>query len=123
MKILKTIFFAVIVVVLAAVAAAVVSGEFTRSMAELHLTKGAVSQLTMMSFFLALAGGYIGNVLRKIAMPDVYYAEGFVDMLYKRFFWKWGPQLIGIGLGAAALLILLQHKIFPKLNAYFAAIR
>jgi hypothetical protein len=48
----------------------------------------------------------IADWLRRYAAPSLYFGNGFFDMIGKRFFWTYGPQLIS--LGAIAFLILSQ---------------
>ena len=54
----------------------------------------------LLVFICCLPSGYIGalagDFVRKLAMPDMYFTSGFIDILKKKFFWFIGPQLIGM---------------------------
>ena len=50
----------------------------------------------------------IGDWLRGVARPSMYSGSGFLDMIGKRFFWTYGPQLIALGGTALALLFYLE---------------
>ncbi len=54
---------------------------------------------TYFAFSMAYIGGVIGNILLTYVDSEVYYVEGFLDALWKKFFWKFGPQIVGILLG------------------------
>lgn len=41
-------------------------------------------------------GGIIGNLLLFYVGSEVYYVDGFLDAIWKKFFWAYGPQIIGI---------------------------
>ena len=46
-------------------------------------------------------GAKIGDCLRKIAHPDAFITSGGMsDILKTKFFWAFGPQLIGMGIGS-----------------------
>lgn len=45
-----------------------------------------------LSFIAAL----VGDMLRKIAMPDAFFSSGMGDTLKKKLFWAIGPQVIGL---------------------------
>lgn len=50
---------------------------------------------------LGAVGAVIGDALRKFARPDqVYTTGGFFHLIGLRLFWGWGPQVIGLLLGA-----------------------
>ena len=40
-------------------------------------------------------GVFIGDALRRFAMPDAFFSTGFVDTIKQKVFWGVGPQLIG----------------------------
>lgn len=40
-------------------------------------------------------GGILGNLLLSYVDSESYYVEGFLDALWKKFFWKHGPQFFG----------------------------
>lgn len=67
-----------------------------------------------LGFILAVPASFIatmiGNLLRKIAMPDVFISSGMADTLKKKLFWAIGPQLIGLGIGQFVIWGLL----FPR---------
>lgn len=42
--------------------------------------------------------------LRRFAAPSFYFGSGFWDMVWKRFFWTVGPQLIGLVLAMVLLI-------------------
>ena len=48
----------------------------------------------------------IGDAFRKYAQPSFYFAKGAVDLAKKRFFWTYGPQLIGVAAGFGILFWL-----------------
>ena len=50
----------------------------------------------------------IGDWFRGFARPSMYFGSGFLDMIGKRFFWTYGPQLIALGGTALALLFYLE---------------
>lgn len=45
----------------------------------------------------------IADWMRRYGAPSVYYGSGLLDMIGKRFFWNYGPQLIALG-GVAFVL-------------------
>jgi hypothetical protein len=47
-------------------------------------------------------GVAVGDVLRRMAMPDLYLTKNFADSIKKRIFWAVGPQAIGWFLGFVA---------------------
>lgn len=50
---------------------------------------------------LATIGALIGNALRQAVAPDaVFTSGGFWSLLWTKVFWKWGPQTIGMLIGA-----------------------
>lgn len=51
---------------------------------------------------LTTIGVVVGDVLRRMAMPDLYLTKGFADSIKKRIFWAIGPQAIGWFLGLVA---------------------
>jgi hypothetical protein len=59
-------------------------------------------------FFLAPIGWAIGDAFRKFANPDFYFAKGAMDLAGKRFFWMFGPQLIGVGIAFGILLVIVN---------------
>lgn len=46
-----------------------------------------------------------GDKFRQYAMPLLYFADGAIDLARKRFFWTYGPQLIGVAVVFGVLLI------------------
>jgi hypothetical protein len=44
----------------------------------------------------------VGNYLRQVAMPTMFFSRGFFDTINKRVFWAIGPQVIGVALLAVA---------------------
>lgn len=40
-------------------------------------------------------GVFIGDALRRFAMPDAFFSTGFVDTIKQKLFWGFGPQVIG----------------------------
>lgn len=51
---------------------------------------------------LTTIGVVVGDLLRRMAMPDMYFTKGFGDSIKKRIFWAIGPQAIGWFLGFVA---------------------
>lgn len=51
---------------------------------------------------LTTVGVVVGDVLRRMAMPDLYFTKGFADSIQKRIFWAVGPQTIGWFIGMVA---------------------
>lgn len=47
-----------------------------------------------------LLGCIIGNALRKLAIPDMVFGDGMMDLLKARLFWALGPQFAGAFIGA-----------------------
>ena len=54
-------------------------------------------------------GVVVGDVLRRIAMPDAYLTTGFADSIKKRIFWSVGPQAIGWFIGTIATNGFMQN--------------
>ena len=47
-------------------------------------------------------GALIGNAIRKFVQPDsVFTSGGFFHLLWIKVFWMFGPQVIGLFIGAA----------------------
>ena len=55
----------------------------------------------------------IADWLRRYAAPSFYFGTGFWDMVWKRFFWTVGPQIIGLALLAFILIGAFGGKV-PK---------
>ncbi|MEP6958982.1 MAG: TonB family protein [Nitrospirota bacterium] len=51
----------------------------------------------------------IGDWFRGFARPSMYFGSGFLDMIGKRFFWTYGPQLIALGGTVLALVFYLEE--------------
>ncbi|MEQ6292246.1 hypothetical protein ACFPAG_16700 [Vogesella sp. GCM10023246] len=47
-------------------------------------------------------GVVVGDAIRRLAMPDLVFAAGGVDLLRKKVFWLVGPQAIGWFVGYIA---------------------
>ena len=60
----------------------------------------------------------ISDWLRRYAAPSIYFGTGFFDMIGKRFFWTYGPQLIALG-GLAFLMLSFvgNYKVSSKAGA------
>ena len=54
-------------------------------------------------------GVVVGDVLRRMAMPDAYLTTGFADSIKKRVFWSVGPQAIGWFIGIIATNGFMQN--------------
>lgn len=63
--------------------------------------------LSALASFIAVL---VGDMLRKIAMPDVFFSKGMMDTLQKKLFWSIGPQAIGLLLGQLLVWGLLLPK-------------
>ena len=50
---------------------------------------------------------FLGDIFRRFAMPDFYFASGAVDLARKRLFWMVGPQSIAV-LVLAGLLVYVD---------------
>ena len=61
--------------------------------------------------FLAPIAWKIGDAFRKFAHPDIYFANGALDLAEKKLFWLFGPQLISCGI-AFWLLFVSMTKLF-----------
>jgi hypothetical protein len=63
---------------------------------------------TVSTLTIGYIGAVIGNVLRIYGMPDMYFTDGTLwGSIKTRFFWAYGPQLIGF----FVVLFLLQKRI------------
>lgn len=51
------------------------------------------------ALFVGYIGGILGNVLLHYVDSEVYYVDGFIDAIWKKFFWAYGPQIVGIFVG------------------------
>ncbi len=58
---------------------------------------------------LTTIGVIVGDVLRRMAMPDMYFTKGFADSIQKRIFWAVGPQAIGWFIGLIATNGFMQN--------------
>ena len=47
--------------------------------------------------FMAPIAWKVGDAFRKFAHPDIYFANGAVDLAQKKLFWMYGPQIIAVG--------------------------
>lgn len=60
----------------------------------------------------AFCGAFVGDWLRKIAMPDSIITSGMADTLKQKLFWFIGPQMIGeilgMGLGGGIILAIVK---------------
>jgi hypothetical protein len=54
----------------------------------------------ILAFPLSFVGYIIGNKLRLLVHPDFVIASGFMGLLKEKFFWRFGPQLVGSLIGA-----------------------
>ena len=63
---------------------------------------------TISTLLVAYIGAVIGNALRIYGMPDMYFTDGtLLGSIKTRFFWAYGPQLIGF----FVILFFLQKRI------------
>lgn len=62
-------------------------------------------------------GALVGNALRRLAMPDLYFTRGFADSIKKRIFWAIGPQAIGWFLGTIATNGFMQNYLGYDMRA------
>lgn len=63
---------------------------------------------TISTLLIGYIGAVIGNALRIYGMPDMYFTDGTLwDSIKTRFFWTYGPQIIGF----FVILFLLQKRI------------
>ena len=46
--------------------------------------------------FIGYIGGIIGNWLLTYVDSEIYFVDGFIDALWKKFFWKHGPQFFAL---------------------------
>jgi hypothetical protein len=58
--------------------------------------------------FIAPIAWKIGDAFRKFAHPNIYFAEGAVNLAKTKFFWMYGPQIIAVG----ALFLLIVVSLF-----------
>ncbi|MGQ3003537.1 MAG: hypothetical protein ACT6UH_09065 [Hydrogenophaga sp.] len=58
---------------------------------------------------LTAIGVIVGDALRRMAMPDLYFTKGFADSIKKRIFWAIGPQAIGWFIGFVATQGFMQN--------------
>jgi hypothetical protein len=62
---------------------------------------------TFVSAIATLVVWIVADMLRRLALPTIYFGGGFFDLLGKRFFWAYGPQLIAcLGMWFAVLVYL-----------------
>ncbi len=61
--------------------------------------------------FCTTIGVVVGDVLRRMAMPDAYLTTGFADSIKKRIFWSVGPQVIGWLIGFIATNGFMQNSL------------
>lgn len=63
-----------------------------------------ISHNSGMAGFFGLVVGYIVGIVGNIALHyvdgETYYVDGFIDALWKKFFWAHGPQFFGFVLGS-----------------------
>lgn len=76
---------------------------------------GKLMLAAILSIPASYIGALIGNVLRKIAMPDAYFTSGMADTLKKRFFWAVGPQLIGVAAGQLVVWLAIFSEMLKRL--------
>jgi uncharacterized protein YecT (DUF1311 family) len=68
---------------------------------------------------LAPAGWWVGDVVRRFAMPESYYVSGgIVALIKQRLFWMVGPQTVGVAVVAAALYF--AHSLVPEAAGFGA---
>ena len=60
---------------------------------------------------MAFGGVYFADWLRRIAYPHTIIYSGFFEALGKKFFWKFGPQLIALFLIYAVIINTCGSKI------------
>lgn len=58
-------------------------------------------------FFIAPIAWQLGDVFRRFAQPDLFFANGAIDIAKTRLFWMVGPQFIAVGMALAAILVLV----------------
>jgi hypothetical protein len=59
-------------------------------------------------FFLAPFAWKLGDLFRRFAAPDLYFADGAIDLAKKRLFWMIGPQFSAVGILLVMLIVLLM---------------
>jgi len=59
-------------------------------------------------FFLAPFAWMLGEMFRRFAAPDLYFADGAIDLAKKRLFWMLGPQVSAVGILLIILIGLLM---------------
>lgn len=69
---------------------------------KIHLGFFGYVALFISGSVLTSIGVAVGDLLRRMAMPDIYFTQGFSDSIKKRIFWAIGPQAIGWFLGFVA---------------------
>lgn len=57
---------------------------------------------------------FVGDAFRKFAKPDIYFADGALDLAGKKFFWMFGPQLVS----TASLWLFLLWVLGTLLERY-----
>ena len=76
---------------------------------KVHLGFFGFIALFLCGSFFTTVGVVIGDLLRKMAMPDAYFTTGFADSIKKRVFWAVGPQVIGWIIGLIAMNGFMQN--------------
>lgn len=72
----------------------------------LNLDNGSLSS-AVGACLITLVIWIIADIARRLAMPKVYFATGFSDLLGKRFFWAYGPQLTALFL---VFLLVIENQ-------------
>lgn len=63
----------------------------------------------LLYIFIAPLCWAVGDVFRKFAYPDIYFARDSGELALKKLFWICGPQLICVGTGFLLLVLLVNH--------------
>lgn len=81
-------------------------GEFTTGLA---LLGGAVG-----FFVIAPIAWKLGDAFRKFARPEMFFANGSIDLAKKKLFWMIGPQFISVGMAFIVIFGLVAIMIEPS---------
>lgn len=65
-------------------------------------------------FVIAPIAWKLGDVFRKFAQPEMFFANGSIDLAKKKLFWMVGPQFIGVGIAFIVILWLVGMVIKPS---------
>jgi hypothetical protein len=70
---------------------------------------------TIAFLFIAPLGWHLGDMFRRFAQPDMFFASGAIDMAKRKLFWIVGPQLIGVLIAFILLVVVVvKYAEIPK---------